>query len=151
MEVGITASHSFIHYSTGFNQPMPSSERSLSTFSFFGLKTLSTWAENLEKLFACDVSLRVFIGVLLCIVGLILFQYHHFWIIYLEWLTNRFVGQEGPFLFLLKVWSFLLEGVGFYTIGLPESMQENFMDMKNSARDEHVRKKVMAKVLEDTN
>jgi hypothetical protein len=95
--------------------------------------------------------LGIFIGVFLCVVGLRLFQCHHFWIIDSGWLTNHSTGREGPLVFLLKVWSRLLEGVGFYTTGSPESVRETFMDMNNPTRDEPVHKNDMAKVLEDTN
>jgi hypothetical protein len=95
--------------------------------------------------------LGFFSGVLLCIVGLRLCQYQHFWIIDSEWLTNGFAGQEGPPVFLLKAWSRLLEGVGFYTTGSPESVCETFSDVNNPVRDEPVHKKAMAKFIEDTN
>jgi hypothetical protein len=95
--------------------------------------------------------LGIFSGVFLCIVGLRLCQHHHFWIIDSRWSTNRSTGWEGPLVFLLKVWSHLLEGMGFYTTGSPESVCETFMDMNNPTRDEPMHKKVMAKFLEDTN
>jgi hypothetical protein len=95
--------------------------------------------------------LGIFSGVLLCIVGLRLCQYHHFWIIDSRWSTNHSAGREGPLVFLLKVWSHLLEGMGFYTTGSSESVCETFMDMNNPTRDEPVHKKDLAKVLEDTN
>jgi hypothetical protein len=41
--------------------------------------------------------------------------------------------------------------MGFYTIGSPKSLCENFSNMNNHARDEPVHKKIIAKVLEDTN
>ena len=40
--------------------------------------------------------------------------------------------------------------MGFYTTGSLELVCETFMDMKNLVRDDHVHKKVMAKVLENT-
>jgi hypothetical protein len=95
--------------------------------------------------------LGIFSGVFLCIVGLRLCLYHHFWIIDSRWSTNHSIGQEGPLVFLLKVWSHLLEGMGFYTTGSPESVCETFSDMNNPTRDEPMHKNVMAKVLEDTN
>jgi hypothetical protein len=95
--------------------------------------------------------LGLFSGVFLCIVGLRLCLYHHFWIIDSRWSTNRSIGQEGPLVFLLKAWIHLLEGMGFYTIGSLESVCETFLDMNNPARDEPMHKNNMAKVLEDTN
>jgi hypothetical protein len=95
--------------------------------------------------------LGIFLGVLLCIVDLMLFQYHRFWIIDSVWLNNFSTGREGTLAFLLKVWSRLLEGVGFYTIGFPELVHETFMDMNNYMREKPVHKKVMEKFLEDTN
>jgi hypothetical protein len=41
--------------------------------------------------------------------------------------------------------------VGFYIIGSLKSVYENFLEMKNHARDESMHKKSMVKVLEDTN
>jgi hypothetical protein len=49
------------------------------------------------------------------------------------------------------VWVYLLEGVGFYTIGSLELVRENLMNMRNPIRDEPVHNNDMAKVLEDTN
>jgi hypothetical protein len=86
----IIASHSFIHWSMRLNQPMPSSWKV--PFHFFialdsgphppGLKI---WKSCLFAMFL----LGIFIGVLLCVVGLRLFQCHHFWIIDSGWLTNH--------------------------------------------------------------
>jgi hypothetical protein len=95
--------------------------------------------------------LGFFSGVFLCIVGLRLCQHHHFWIVDSRWLTNHFTGQEGSLVFLLKMWSLLLEGMDSYTTGSPESVHENFMDMNNQpTRDEPVYKKGLSKFLEDT-
>jgi hypothetical protein len=49
------------------------------------------------------------------------------------------------------VWSRLLEGVGFYTTGFPESACETFLDVKNPTRDEIAHNNVMEKFLEETN
>jgi hypothetical protein len=95
--------------------------------------------------------LGIFSGVFLCRVGLRLCLYHFFWIIYSRWLINRSTGQEGPLIFLLKVWSHLLGGMGFYITNSPESVYERFSDMNNPTRDEPMHKNVMAKVIEDTN
>jgi hypothetical protein len=53
--------------------------------------------------------------------------------------------------FVLKAWICLLEGMGFYTTGSPESNHETFMDMNNPARDELMQKNDMDRFLEDTN
>jgi hypothetical protein len=95
--------------------------------------------------------LGIFIAVFLCVVGIRLLQCHHFWIIDSKCLTNHSIGREGPLVFLLKSWSHLLEGVGFYTTGSLESMRETFMDMKNLAMDETMHKKNIEKFLRDTN
>jgi hypothetical protein len=108
---------------------------------------LKFWRRCLFAMFL----LGIFIGVLLHIVGLRLFHYHCFWIVDLGWSTNCSTSWEGPLVFLLKAWSCLLEGIGFYTTGSPESVCETFLDINNHARDEPMHKKVMAKVLEDTN
>ena len=95
--------------------------------------------------------LGIFSGVMLCIVFLRFCLYHLFWIIDLWWLTNYSTCQEGPLVFLFKLWSHLLEGVGFYTTGSPESVCEIFLDMRNLLRDKPVHKNVMAKYIDDTN
>jgi len=95
--------------------------------------------------------LAIFIGVFICVVGDSLFQYRLFWIIYSRWLTNRSAGQEGPLVFLLKAWSHLLEGIGFYTTASPMLVCETFSDMNNPTRNDPMHKNVMAKFLEDTN
>jgi hypothetical protein len=104
-----------------------------------------------KSCFLAMFLLGIFSGVLICIVFLRLCQYHYFWIIDSRWLTNHSVVWEGPLVFLLKAWSRLLEGMGFHTTGSPESVCETFMDMRNPLRDEPVHKKIIAKVLEDTN
>jgi hypothetical protein len=95
--------------------------------------------------------LGIFIGGILCVFFLRLFLCHLFFIIDSEWLTNHSSSQEGPLVFLLKVWSHLLEGMGFNTTGSPNSVRENFMDMKNPTRDEPMHNNDMAKFLEYTN
>jgi hypothetical protein len=95
--------------------------------------------------------LGIFSGVMLCIVFLRFCLYHLFWIIDSWWLTNYSTGREGPLVFIFKLWSHLLEGVGFYTNGSSKSVHETFMDMKNPSRNELVCKKVMANFIKDTN
>jgi hypothetical protein len=51
----------------------------------------------------------------------------------------------------LKEWSHLLEGVGFYTTDFPESTCDTFLDENNLTRDEHMHKKIMDKVTENSN
>jgi hypothetical protein len=53
--------------------------------------------------------------------------------------------------FILKAWSLILEGIGFYTNIFPESTCESFLDLNIPTRAEHMNKNGMAKFLEDTN
>jgi hypothetical protein len=78
--------------------------------------------------------LEIFIGVLIYIVGLRLCQYHHFWIIDSRCSTNLSAGQESPLVFLLKVWSHLVQGMGFIPL-VHQSRYVNFMDMNNPSRE----------------
>jgi hypothetical protein len=152
VEVRVTTSHSFIHWFMDLINPCLHIWKV--PFHFFIALDSGPYPPGLKFWRSClfvMFLLGIFSGVFLCIVGLRLCQYHHFWIIDSRWSTNHSIGREGPLVFLLKAWSHLLEGMGFYTTGSPESVCETFMDMNNPTRDEPVHKKVMAKFLEDTN
>jgi hypothetical protein len=111
MEVRVTTSHSFIHRSWDLINLCQFLEGPFSTFSLLWTQPnppgLKFWRSCLFVMFL----LGIFSGVFLCVVGLRLCLYHHFWIIDSRWSTNHFVGREGPLVFLLKAWSHLLEGM----------------------------------------